>query len=88
MTGLQPSLMSQVPLGQARRRTDVLPQPETVLVDPFGLSSRFKDHGISFGLDNVNEMSGMINGPTPGLGLSKGASNTGQYSMESVIDWG
>lgn len=88
MTGLQPSLMSQAPLEQARRRTDVLPKPETVLVDPFSLSSRFKDHGISFVLGNVNEMSGMINGPTPGLGLSKGASNTGQYSMESVIDWG
>lgn len=87
-TGLQLSLMSQAPLEQARKQTEVLPQPETILVDPFGLTSRLRAHGISLVLDNVNEMSSMINSPTPELGLSKEASNTGQYSMENVIDWG
>ncbi|RUT24129.1 carbohydrate porin, partial [Asaia sp. W19] len=64
-----------------------MPKPEAIFVNPLGVNAWLRERGIAILLDNTNEMSGMLNAPTKGLGLRQGASNAGQYSMENDIDW-
>ncbi|EHH67871.1 carbohydrate porin [Gluconobacter morbifer] len=64
-----------------------LPQPEAILVNPFGWNSWLRDRGVAFTMDTTNEFSGAITKPTPGYGLKQGSSNAGQYSLENDIDW-
>ncbi len=58
-----------------------LPKPEALLPGLFGLRPWLTDHGIAVLLDNRDEFSGIISGPR------QGATNSGQYSFETDIDW-
>ncbi|BAT18866.1 carbohydrate porin [Asaia bogorensis] len=87
--GQQPSALTQTSLSELHKDTTVapLPKPEAIFVNPLGINAWLRERGIAILLDNTNEMSGMLNAPTKGLGLRQGASNAGQYSMENDIDW-
>ncbi|GBQ14037.1 carbohydrate porin [Swaminathania salitolerans] len=88
-TGTFPAVEAQAarPVLKADTTVAPLPRPEAIFTDPHGVNSWLRERGIAFLLDNTNEMAGMIHAPTRGLGLRKGASNAGQYSVESDIDW-
>ena len=82
-TSLAPSTRVATPLGQLNGASSVpaLPQPEALFPDLFGLGPTLRDHGIAVLLDNTNEFDGVISGP------QKGTTNSGQYALETDIDW-
>ncbi|MBE7210808.1 MAG: carbohydrate porin [Gluconacetobacter diazotrophicus] len=85
-TSLNPSQRVSTPLnqGQFAGKSSVpsLPQPEALFPSIFGAGTWLRDHGIAVLLDNTNEFSGAFAG-----GADKGASNAGQYALETDIDW-
>ncbi|WP_428374500.1 carbohydrate porin [Lichenicoccus sp.] len=82
-TSLNPSTRVATPLGQLNGASSVpaLPQPEALFPDLFGLGPTLRDNGIAILLDNTNEFDGIISGP------QKGTTNSGQYALETDIDW-
>ena len=83
-TSLNPSTRVSTPLGQlpnSGSSVPPLPQPEALFPDLFGLGPSLRNAGVAVLLDNVNEFDGVISGP------QKGATNAGQYALETDIDW-
>ncbi len=80
--GPSTQLSTVPPPAAAQSFVPPLPQPEALLVDPYGLKSQLRNLGIVVEFDNINEFGGNVSG-----GLTHAATDAGQYGLEADVDW-